>query len=127
MSAAPVLDRPRAAASEASPDVTVTVVTNDGKTSIVCSPDPVVVKSGHCSMVFKLDTAGYVFREEYAVVVSKPGTDFPRPSSTSPSGTTATLWNRDSEKSSYKYSIFLKDLATGKILFVDPTIENDPP
>lgn len=125
MSATPVIDHARAETGT-TPDVTVTVVKSGSKTSIVCSPDPVVVKSGHCSMVFKLDTAGYVFREEHAIVVSHPGTDFPRPSITSPDGRKATLVNRDREKNDYKYSVFLKDKATGRILFVDPTIQNDP-
>lgn len=125
MSARPKTDLARPDV-EPSAGVTVTVVTVGGQPTIVCSPDPVVVKSPARPMAFRLNAPGYVFRDEHAIVVSHPGTEFPRPSNTSPDGQRATLWNRDSEKASYKYSVFLKDTASGRILFVDPTIQNDP-
>lgn len=106
--------------------VTVTVVTVRGKPTVVCSPDPVVVKTPERPMAFRLDAPGYVFRDEHAVVVSNGGTEFPRPSKTSKDGQQASLWNCDRNTASYKYSVFLKNTTTGEILFVDPTIQNDP-
>ena len=59
-------------------------------------------------------------------MVSNPGRDFPRPSVTSACGTKATLHDRNLDRREYKYSVFLKQLSTGRIVFVDPTIRNDP-
>ena len=116
---APVIDRP--AAAEAA-RVTVTVQSDD---AIVCSPDPIVVKPGQGALEFRLQTPGYVFRRQNAIVVSNPGRDFSRPSVTSACGTRATLRDRDLDSREYKYSVFLKQLSTARIVSVDPTIRND--
>lgn len=99
-------------------------VTKGGR--LVCAPDPVVVKACQGPLLFRLATPGYVFRNVDAIVVSQPGTDFPRPSTTSPGGTQATLWDRDRQRASYAYSVFVQEQASGRILSVDPTIENEP-
>jgi hypothetical protein len=93
---------------------------------IVCSPDPVVVSGGQGALRFTLVTPGYVFRDADAIVVSQPGTDFPHPSSTAPGGTEAILWDRDRQRASYAYTVFVQEQATGRMLSVDPTIENEP-
>ena len=119
MPSAPVIERGVAAAAQ----VTVTVA---GDQPLVCSPDPLDVKPGQGAVEFRLATPGYVFRQQNAIVVSNPGRDFPRPSVTSACGTQATLRDRDLDSREYKYSVFLKQLSTGLIISVDPTINNDP-
>lgn len=120
MPSVPVIDRPGA---DIAAEVTVTV--QDGET-IVCSPDPISVKPGQGAVEFRLATPGYVFRQQNAIVVSDPGRDFPRPSVTSACGTKATIRDRDLDSRDYKYSVYIKQLSTGRILWVDPTIRNDP-
>lgn len=119
MSNAPVVDRLRVATAQ----VTVTVQPDE---TIVCSPDPIDVGPGQDVLEFRLATPGYVFRDRQAIVVTNPGRDFPMPSVTSPCGTVATLRDRDLDSRQYKYSVFLKQVATGRIISVDPTIRNDP-
>ncbi len=118
MPCAPVVDRPEVAAQ-----VTVSVSAGD---TIVCTPDPVDVKAGQEAIEFTLVTPGYVFRKQNAIVVSNPGRDFPRPSITSDSGTKATLRDRDLDSLEYKYTVYLKEVATGRIISVDPVIRNEP-
>lgn len=118
MSCAPVADRPAVAAQ-----VTVSVSAGD---TIVCSPDPVDVKAGQGAIEFTLVTPGYVFRRKDAIVVSHPGRDFPRGSVTSDSGTKATLRDRDLDRLEYKYTVYLKEVSTGRIISVDPVIRNEP-
>src|SRR5688500_13055765 len=86
-------------------DVTVSV-TKSG--CIVCSPDPVVVKSPDAVLNFHLATAGYRFREDDPIVVDNPGSAFPYPSRTH-HGTTATLVDCDQSRADYSYSVYLLD------------------
>jgi hypothetical protein len=111
-----------AAKDQTAPDVVVTVTAAG---DIVCTPDPLVVSSKNATLVFQLQTAGYVFRDKDPIVVTQPGSTFPFPSKTR-GGTTAVLLDRDNSTASYKYSVFVKDQATGRILSVDPTIQNEP-
>jgi hypothetical protein len=104
-------------------DVTVTV-SRTGDVS--CSPDPVVVKSSKDTIVFQMATPGWVFRATDAIVVSQPGTAFPRPSSTSHKGLRATLWDRDRQVRSYAYTVHVVQPSTGRVAATDPTIENQP-
>ena len=113
---------PHADHDQATPDVVVTV-TDTG--DIVCTPDPVVISSANANVVFQLQTNGYVFRDKDPIVVTQPGSTFPFPSKTR-GGTTAVLFDRDNSTASYKYSVFVKDQATGHIISVDPTIRNEP-
>ncbi|MBI5719772.1 MAG: hypothetical protein HZC37_19040 [Burkholderiales bacterium] len=119
MPSAPVIDRP---AADVAAEVTVTV---QGDETIVCSPDPISVKAGQHVVEFQLATPGYVFRRHDAIVVSNPGRDFPRPSVTSPCGTKATLRDRDLDREEYKYTVYLVQVATGRIISVDPVIRNE--
>ncbi len=114
------LERPVAAAAA---QVTVTVSADE---KIVCSPDPITIKSGQGEIEFRLATPGYVFRPKDAIVVSGPGRDFPRPSVTSDCGTKATLRDRNLERREYKYSVYLQQVSSGRVIWVDPSIQNDP-
>lgn len=103
--------------------VAVSVSVSGG--SIVCSPDPVQVKSCDTTLKFTVATPGYKFRAENAIVVTNGGSEFPQPSQTSADGLTATLEDCCDQRGSYKYSVYLKD-ASGRIVMVDPDISNEP-
>lgn len=120
MSSASVIARPKVARA-----AKVTVTVGEGET-IVCSPDPIDVKRGQTAVEFRIGTPGYLFRQKNAIVVSDPGRDFPLPSTTSPDGTVATLRDRRLDRREYKYSVYLVELASGKVICVDPTIRNEP-
>lgn len=114
-------------ASIADPQVAARVVVSvSGDGTISCSPDPITVRSGEREIEFTLDTPGYVFRPKNAIVVSKPGRDFPSPSVTSKSGRMATLRDRALDRMEYKYTVYLKEVATGRAISLDPVIQNDP-
>lgn len=118
MPCSPVAARPEVAAQ-----VSVSV---SGDETIICSPDPIDVKSGQNTIEFRVVTAGYVFPKDNAIVVENPGRDFPRPSVTSEGGAKATLRDRDLDQKSYKYTVYLRHVASGRIISVDPVIRNDP-
>lgn len=118
MPCASVADR-----SEVAAQVSVSVSAGD---TIVCTPDPINVKAGQQAIEFTLVTPGYVFRKQNAIVVSNPGRDFPRPSVTSDSGTKATLRDRDLDSLQYKYTVYLREVSTGRVISVDPVIQNEP-
>ncbi|MGH6645080.1 MAG: hypothetical protein ACRED3_20535 [Bradyrhizobium sp.] len=104
------------------------IVTVDAKKNVICTPDHVAV-TDRCNAVLKfvLQTDGYVFPEQDAVVVTNPGKQFPFPSRTLPKHPTrATLYDDNSVGGAFKYSVYVKDATTGKILMVDPTINNEP-
>jgi hypothetical protein len=103
--------------------VTVTV---DASGTPVCSPDPVRARGRDALLMFELQTAGYVFPKDAAVVVSDPGSQFPQPSRTlPPHDTTATLLDRNTEVGSFKYTLTVKHVASGRLVPLDPTIQND--
>lgn len=108
--------------SKSSNHVTVTV---DGSGNPACSPDPVNAKGGNVKLHFDLATPGYAFADTDAVVVSSPGTQFPHPSHTHAGGTKATLLNRNSERGDFKYTVRLKELSSGRLIELDPTIKNE--
>jgi len=104
------------------------IVTVDSKKKVVCNPEHVAVID-RCNAVlkFELQTDGYVFPEQGAVVVTDPGKQFPFPSRTLPKHPTrATLYDDNSVGGAFKYSVYVKDVATGEILMVDPMINNEP-
>ncbi len=113
--------------SPASPDtdepVSVRVRVLDGK--IHCAPDPVLVVFTPSQLRFRLQTPGYAFPGENAVVVSNPGSDFPTPARTV-AAQLVTLCDLDRVKGSYRYTVQVVEQATGRVLRHDPTISNDP-
>lgn len=104
------------------------IVTVDAKKNVVCTPERVSV-SDRCNAVLKfvLQTDGYVFPKEGAVVVIDPGEQFPFPSRTLPKHPTkATLYDHNSAAGGFKYSVYVTDVVTGEVLMVDPIIVNEP-
>lgn len=112
-----------ASANSGPPADVVITVTSAG--DIVCTPDPLLVSQKNMTLVFRLATPGYVFRDVDPIVVTQPGSAFPFPSKTQ-GGTTALLFDRDNSTASYSYCVYLLDQATGKVISVDPTIRNEP-
>jgi len=102
------------------------IVTVEADKTVVCTPEQVSVKGCDTVLKFLLQTDGYVFRQDDAVVVSDPGKQFPFPSRTLPKQPTkATLYDHNTASGGFKYSVYVTDVATGEVLFVDPTINND--
>ena len=103
------------------------VVTVDAKGLITCTPDHLTVRGSDAVLKFSLETEGYVFPKEGAVVVENPGKEFPFPSRTLKARpTTATLYDYNTEVGKFKYMVTVQRLADGSRLELDPTIGNDP-
>lgn len=103
------------------------IVTVEADGTVVCTPEQVTVLECDTVLKFLIETDGYVFPENNAVVVTDPGTQFPFPSRTvSKRPTKATLYDHNSAAGDFKYTVYVKDVATGKILELDPTINNGP-
>lgn len=102
------------------------IVTVDAKKNVLCTPDQVSVSGCDAVLKFLLQTDGYVFRKDDAVVVNDPGVQFPFPSRTLPKDPTkATLYDHNTMTGGFKYTVYVTDVATGEVLFVDPTIMNE--
>lgn len=93
--------------------------------AVICSPDPVPVTKANSKLTFQLQTPGYAFPDENAIVVKHPGTEFPRPSRTV-SATVATLMDCDRNAGSYSYDVHVVEQRSGRLIKGDPTIENQP-
>ena len=103
--------------------VTVTV---DAGGTIACTPDPVPVRGPSALLKFALQADGYVFPQDGAVVVNDSSPQFPQPSHTlPPNDTTATLLDLNTQAGSFKYTVTVKQVASGQLLQLDPTIQND--
>jgi hypothetical protein len=103
------------------------IVTVDAAGTVVCTPEQVTVWDCDTVLKFLLKTDGYVFPKDDAVVVTNPGTQFPFPSRTLPKQPTkATLYDHNSAAGDFKYTVYVQDIATGKILELDPSIQNGP-
>jgi hypothetical protein len=91
----------------------------------VCNPEQISVLGCDSVLKFLLQTDGYVFRKDDAVVVSTPGEQFPFPSRTLPKDPTkATLYDHNTTRGDFKYSVYVENVATGEVLMVDPIISN---
>lgn len=101
------------------------IVTVDAQKEVICTPEQVSVNGCDTVLKFLLQTDGYVFRKDDAVVVSNPGEQFPFPSRTVPKQPTkATLYDHNTVNGNFKYTVYVEDVATGEVLFVDPMIQN---
>jgi hypothetical protein len=101
------------------------IVTVDARQTVTCTPENVSVRGHDTVLKFLLQTDGYVFPKEGAVVVDKPGQQFPFPSRTLPKQPTkATLYDHNTAAGDFKYTVYVQDVATGKLLELDPTIKN---
>lgn len=90
---------------------------------ISCTPDPVPISGSNVNIIFNLLTTGYSFRNNAAVVVSNPGSQFPNPSVTA-SSILVNLFDANSDAKKYKYTVHLVNDSSGESLSLDPTIEN---
>ncbi len=99
-------------------------VSVDEKGNVACSPDPVKVQGADALLVFEMVSPGWTFTDADAIVVDKPGTEFPYPSWTT-KPTTAVLVDANTVKASYKYSVAVIQTSTGKRFVQDPGIDNE--
>ena len=88
-------------------------------------PDPVPVRGLNAVLNFEMDTSGYVFVQENAVVVTAGGNEFPQPSNTSPDGKSVTLHDRNTSRADFKYTVTVQPQGGGKPIVYDPTIQNE--
>jgi hypothetical protein len=100
------------------------IVTVDASGVPSCSPHVLPVNGSDAVLKFSLQTAGYVFPTDGAVVVNSASEQFPFPSRTLPSGSWATLYDRNTAAGTFGYTMSVKNAATGEIGRVDPTINN---
>ncbi|HEV8315617.1 MAG TPA: hypothetical protein VGQ23_21355 [Burkholderiaceae bacterium] len=101
-------------------------VTVDASGNVACNPDPVPVRGSNATLRFEVQTTGYAFPDNDAVIVSDPGTQFPDPSHTQgPSNTSATLHDNNTTAGSFKYTVTVKRLSDGQLIPYDPTILNE--
>jgi hypothetical protein len=100
----------------------VKVTVSDGVIS--CNPEDVIAKSANTLLVFTLETAGYVFPDSDAVVVTGGGAEFPYPLWKEAPKVVA-LYDRNSNQATYNYTIAVVDQFSGQRFSVDPAITND--
>jgi hypothetical protein len=99
-------------------------VTVDSSGAVSCSPNTANLSGSNVLVVFRLDTPGYAFPVDNAVVVNNPGSQFPYPSWTAYPGYAA-LFDLDSNTAEYSYTVNVIELSTGRTLSVDPAIKNN--
>jgi hypothetical protein len=100
-------------------------VTVDNSGTVVCYPNPLPATGRDIKLKFVLKTDGYVFPNEGAVVVSQPGLQFPEASQTvPPNDTIATLFDRNTAKGDFSYTVTVQQVSSGQLLRIDPTIIN---
>lgn len=105
------------------PNVKHVVVTVAGGV-VSCTPENVTVKSANTLLVFTLETAGYAFPEQNAIVVNQPGAEFPY-ALWQQAPKVVALYDRNSNLATYNYTIAVVDQFSGQRFSVDPTISND--
>lgn len=105
------------------PNVKHVVVTVAGGV-VSCHPDNVTVKSANTLLVFTLETAGYAFPEQNAIVVNQPGADFPF-AFWQQTPKVVALYDRNSNAASYSYTLAVVDQFSGQRFRADPMISND--
>jgi hypothetical protein len=104
--------------------VTVTPDPADkNKVTITCNPDPVVVGVCDTLISFSLDTSGYRFKTDGAIVLKEADPDFPYDSWTI-SPTHAALLDLCNTNQTFGYSVFIVRTSDGKEFSVDPFIQN---
>jgi hypothetical protein len=107
--------------------VSVTVVpdpTSEDGVTIQCEPDPVQVGVCDTLISFKLDTAGYRFKKENAIVLKEESTDFPYDSWTISHTHAALLDKCDIKGETFGYYVHLIRDSDKKEISVDPFIKN---
>lgn len=100
------------------------IVTVNASGVPACDPLVLPVNGSDAVLKFSLQTAGYIFPTDGAVVVNSASEQFPYPSRTLASATWATLYDRNTAAGTFNYTVFVKNIATGEIGRVDPTINN---
>jgi hypothetical protein len=103
----------------------IKVSVDSDKKVLRCTPDPVSVKNANALLVFELDNDDYKFPDTGAVVVATPGDDFPS-AAWRVSPQLVTLYDENNDQVSYKYTVAVVDKDTGKLITLDPTIDNQP-
>ncbi len=99
-------------------------VTVDSSGTPACKPDPVKAKGRRAIIRFHLDAEGYEFPDSDAVVIESGHSQFPHPSRTE-SPTLVTLLDLNTDRGTHKYTVTVKEKSSGKLIPLDPSIQND--
>ena len=103
------------------------VVTVDAKKNVMCNPEQISVLGCDSVLKFLLQTDGYVFPQDAAVVVANPAQEFPEPSKTlPPNAMVATLFDRTTGPGTFQYTVTVQKVSTGELFKHDPMIDNGP-
>lgn len=91
---------------------------------IQCSPDPLPVRGRDATLTFLLETAGYRFPINRAVMVkAAPNAQFPFPAQTR-DARTVTLYDANTDDLLYPYTVRVISLEDERLIERDPSIEN---
>jgi len=102
------------------------IVTVDTDSKVSCDPDPIWADGRKIHLQFLLQTDGYIFPEDNAIVVQNGGTEFPDPSRTvGPDNVVAKIYDHNSSAGTFKYTVTVQKVGGGQIVY-DPTIHNGP-
>jgi len=102
------------------------IVTVDTHGNVTCDPDPVCADGRKIHLKFLLQTEGYIFPEDNAIVVENGGTEFPDPSKTvGPDNVVAKIYDHNSCAGTFKYTVTVQKVGGGTIEH-DPLITNGP-
>lgn len=97
-------------------------VTADG--TPVCTPELLDVSGRDVLIAFQLDAADWKFPSQGAVVVKDGGNQFPFPSWTV-NRKLALLFDRNTSQGNFQYTVYVKNVVSGEVRSVDPTIRNE--
>lgn len=103
------------------------IVTVDAEGIPICTPPALPVTSCDAWLHFDLQADGYIFPDDgKAVVVAAPGTQFPYPSETQVGNKKVKLFDKNTERGGFTYTVAVKNVKTGELRSHDPTIINEP-
>jgi hypothetical protein len=91
---------------------------------LACDPETVQAQGRNATITFRLQVDGYAFRNQNAIVVENPGTQFPDPSQNE-STKVAKLRDLNSLPGTFKYTVYLT-ASDGSSVAIDPDINNNP-
>ena len=105
------------------PVIQVDVSVDAASGNIICQPNPLPVNVPNAMIVFGLSTSGYAFPNQDAIVLDTPDPSFPF-SSWTIHPNQANLLDRCSQPGLFDYTVNVIETATGRVLSVDPQIQN---
>jgi hypothetical protein len=102
-------------------------VSNGGSSlpTIVCSPDPALVRAANTQLTFKLVTPGWAFAASQPIAMVTSSSQFPS-APTTVNSHCVTLMDLVTVAGTHKYIVNLVNETSGAPLSVDPIVINQP-